>query len=258
MNQEADMTETNIPELTPALGRIRAELMTAVARDRSRAARRRRRGLLAALAVVAAAGVGSAIAAATGAFTPAPPQVKQTFEDLNSGPDAPGVDASRAVQIGVIDEHPAYAAPTAGGGFCLYFAPNPGRVQRSGPSGSVCTASEPGPSEIVFSPQQGHDGGFVFGRVGTDDAMTVEIVLPNGTGTIRTPVVEDRFFLADLPQRALDALSRGATLTATATNADGGTVARSVEPSLAEPGRPTETGPVPKNDAERRRAVASD
>jgi hypothetical protein len=238
MNQEDEMTETNIAELTPALGRIRAELMTAVARDRSRAARRRKTGLVAAAAVIAAAAVGSAIAAATGSFMPAPAQVQETFSGLGGG-----IDSSKAVEIGVIDEHTAYAAPRTNRGFCLYFAP----AQRSGPSGSTCTDNNPGPSEIVLSPQLGHDGGFVFGRVGADDAVTVEIVLPDGTGTIRTPVVQDRFFLADLPQRTLDALSRGAELTASATNADGDIVARSVDPSLAAPGTPTETGPVPNN-----------
>jgi hypothetical protein len=73
MNQEDEMTETHIPGLTPALRQIRGELMTAVARDRSRAARRHKTVLLAATAVVAAAAVGSAIAAATGVLARAAP-----------------------------------------------------------------------------------------------------------------------------------------------------------------------------------------
>jgi hypothetical protein len=241
MNQEDEMTETHIPGLTPALRQIRGELMTAVARDRSRAARRHKTVLLAAAAVVAAAAVGSAIAAATGAFTPAPPQVMQTFEDLNSGPDAPGVDASKAVQIGVIDEHAAYAAPTAGGGFCLYFAPNPGVVQRSGPSGSVCTASEPGPDEIALTPQTGHEGGFAFGRVGTADAVKVEIELPDASGIVTASVGPDRFFLAALPERALSALTYGKTVSAVARNADGTIVARSTPEGLGLGMMPTAT-----------------
>jgi hypothetical protein len=242
MNQEDEMTEPNIPELTPALGRIRADLVTAVARDRSRAARRRKTYLAVAVALVGVGAVGGAIAAVTGAFSPAPPQVKQTFEDLNSGPDAPGVDASRAVQIGVIDEHPAYAAPTEGGGFCLYFAPNPGVVQRSGPSGSVCTANDPGPKEIALTPQMGHDGGFAFGRVGTADAVKVEIELPDASGIVTASVGSDRFFLAGLPERALTALTHGKTVSAVARNADGAIVARSTPEGLGL-GMPTETGP---------------
>jgi hypothetical protein len=241
MNQEDEMTETNIP----ALGEIRGDLVRAVARDRSRAARRRKTYLGAAVAVVAVGAVGGAIAAVTDAFSPAPPQVKQTFEELNSGPDAPGVDASRAVRIGVIDEHPAYAAPTEGGGFCLYFAPNPGVVQRSGPSGSVCTGSDPGPEEIALTPQIGTDGGFAFGRVGSDDAVTVEIELPDGSGIVTAQVGPDRFFLAGLPERALTALANGKKVSAVARDADGTIVARSKQEGLGL-GLPTETGPVPK------------
>jgi hypothetical protein len=240
MNQEDEMNETSIPEL----GRIRGDLVRAVARDRSRAARRRKTYLAVAVTVVAVGAVGGAVAAVTDAFSPAPPQVKQTFEELNSGPGAPGVDASRAVQIGVIDEHPAYAAPTEDGGFCLYFAPNPGRVQRSGPSGSVCTASDPAPDEIALTPQIGHDGGFAFGRVGTADAVTIEIELPDASGIVTVKVGPDRFFLAGLPERALTALTNGKTVSAVARDADGTIVARSAPEGLGL-GMPTETGPVP-------------
>jgi hypothetical protein len=240
MNQEDEMNETSIAEL----GRIRSDLVKAVTRDRSRTARRRKTYVAVAVAVVAVGAVGGSIAAVTGAFSPAPPQVKQTFEELNSGPGAPGVDASRAVQIGVIDEHPAYAAPTDGGGFCLYFAPNPGRVQRSGPSGSVCTARDPGPNEIALTPQIGHDGGFAFGRVGTADAVTIEIELPDASGIVAAQVGPDRFFLAGLPERALTALTHGKTVSAVARKADGTIVARSAAVGL-ELGMPTETGPRP-------------
>jgi hypothetical protein len=238
MSEEDEMTQTNaIPR---GLSRIRGDLVSAVSRDRSRAAGRRKAYLSAAVAVLAVGAVGSAIAAATGAFSPAPPQVKQTFEDLNSGSDAPGVEASRAVQIGVIDEHPAYAAPTTGGGFCLFFAPNPGRVQRSGPSGTVCTPNDPGPDEIALTPQMGHDGGFAFGRVGAADAVSVEIELPDASGIVTAPVGPDRFFLAGLPDRALTALTYGKTVSAVARNAEGTIVARSAPEGLGL-GLPTET-----------------
>jgi hypothetical protein len=140
----------------------------------------------------------------------------------------------------VIDEHPAYAAPTAEGGFCLYFAPNPGRAQRSGPSGSICTEGDPGPHEITLTPQMGHDGGFAFGRVGTDDAVKVEIELPDANGIVTASVGPDRFFLADLPERALTALTYGKTVSAVARNAEGGIVARSAPEGLSL-GMPTET-----------------
>ena len=104
----------------------------------------------------------------------------------------------------MIDDHAAYAAPTADGGFCLYFAPNPGAIQRSGPSGSSCafrggTKSD----EIAINVSLGDDGGSVFGRVGAENAATVEIAVPNGGGTLMRPVAEERFFLVDLPPNAM-------------------------------------------------------
>jgi hypothetical protein len=48
----------------------------------------------------------------------------------------------------------------------------------------------------------------VFGRVGADDAVTVEIVLPERRGRSARPSFKDRFFLADVSQRTLDGLSR--------------------------------------------------
>jgi hypothetical protein len=218
MSEEDGMHPTGAIETIPALGQLRADLLTAVERDRSKAARRRKVVLAAVIAVVAIGAVGSAIAAATGAFSPAPPDVQQKFADLG-----PEVDESRAIAIGTIDEHAAYAAPTENGGFCLYFASNP---SRSGPDGPVCTTKEPGPTEIALNVQPGHDGGFVFGRVGTDEATSVEIELPGRGGTVATPVREDRFFLLELPPSAMPALTGDGAVIATAKNEDGKTLAR--------------------------------
>jgi hypothetical protein len=73
----------------------------------------------------------TAVATAAGMFSAAPAGVKKIFAGLN-GSSGHEVDAGQAVRIGVIDQHEAYAAPTADRGFCLYFAPNP----RSGPTGT--------------------------------------------------------------------------------------------------------------------------
>lgn len=145
MSEEDDMHPTGAIETIPALGQLRADLLTAVERDRSKAARRRKVVMAAVIAVIAIGAVGSAIAAATGAFSPAPPDVQRKFADLG-----PEVDESKAIAIGTIDEHPAYAAPTENGGFCLYFASNP---SRSGPNGAVCTTKDPGPTEIALNVQ---------------------------------------------------------------------------------------------------------
>jgi hypothetical protein len=242
-------------DVTTALARTRHDLVTAITADQART-RRRRRARLAGLAVAAALAVGSsAVAATAGFFAAAPEQVQAIFGALDRDGGRPGVDASRAVEIGVIDEHAAYAAPTADGGFCLYFAPNP----RSGPSGTTCTSVDAGAGEIVFAPQLGTDGGFVFGRVGDASAATVEISFPGDGGRLTTPVGQDRFFLAELPRRALLSLTtfgelgvfdhrRVEAITAVASDADGDTVARSkpVEllGSLPGGGVPTETGPA--------------
>ena len=119
-------------------------------------------------------------------------------------------------------------------------------MQRSGPSGSVCTPSDPGPNELALTPQMGHDGGFAFGRVGTADAVKVEIELPDASGIVTASVGPDRFFLAGLPERALTALTHGKTVSAVARNADGTIVARSSPEGLGL-GMPTETGPVTNN-----------
>ncbi len=97
------------------------------------------------LALVAAAALvcgTTAVAAAAGMFSAAPAGVKQVFARLN-GSGGHEVDAGQAVRIGVIDEHEAYAAPIADGGFCLYFAPN----RRSGPTGTDCVPRGAGADE---------------------------------------------------------------------------------------------------------------
>jgi hypothetical protein len=40
----------------------------------------------------------------------------------------------------------------------------------------------------------GTDGGLLFGRVGEEDAVTVEIAFPDGAGTLTTPVADSDFF----------------------------------------------------------------
>jgi hypothetical protein len=236
------MTETEFTAPKQELAAIRAELVAAVAADVRRAPVRRRRRtfrLGIAAAVLAAATVGSAIAAVNGAFSPAPPGVQRHFAHMK-GAD---VDVSHAVRIGMIDEHPAYAAPTSDGGYCLYFGP----AQRSGPSGGTCTVvGEVGQGEIALAPQLGHDGGFVFGRVGSD-ATTVEVEVPR-TGTISAPVVADRFFLARLtPAMERPLTNLNVKVSAIARNSAGETVARSngrLEQSVAPVDVPTNTGPA--------------
>jgi hypothetical protein len=157
--------------------------------------------------------------------------VKGIFNELNEGDGEPRIDASRAVEIGEIDDHAAYAAPTEDGGFCFYFAPNP----RSGPSGTACILDAVEPNEIVLAPQLGHDGGFVFGRVGAQSAETVEIELSGGGGTLTSPIGADGFFLVEIPQDIMALLMDGGafderrvqSLSATAKDASGKTVARS-------------------------------
>jgi hypothetical protein len=222
-------------DVAMALARIRHDLMSAVEADHGRS-RHRRRVHKAVVLLAATLALGTAVAAATGWFSPAPERVKSILRDLNG--NGVEVDASRAVEIGVIDEHPAYAAPTADGAFCLYFGPNPGSVQRSGPSGSTCTVllQAVGEGEIVLAPQWGHDGGFAFGRVGTASAVSVTVTLPDGSGAVRADVAAEGFFLADLPKGALAELERSeeATLSATAADAEGTVVARST-PALEQP-----------------------
>ena len=124
-------TQHDTIDVPAALARMRYDLVLAVGADAQRARRRRRTGALV-LVLAATLGVVGVSLAATALFRSAPESVKQTLRAL---PTATGVDASQAVRIGVIDDHAAYAAPKAGGGFCLYFAANP----RSGPNGAMCT-----------------------------------------------------------------------------------------------------------------------
>jgi hypothetical protein len=213
---------------------------------RSRPRRRTRRRLTLVAAAVALICSTTAVAAASGLFSAAPAGVQRIFAGL-SGSSGHEVDAGQAVRIGVIDEHDAYAAPTADGGFCLYFAPNP----RSGPSGTDCIPRGAGADEAVFSLLVGTDGGLIFGRVGAGDATTVVITFLDHT-TVRTPVAEAGFFGAPIPGSAMDAmmietqpgpkdpptkdggpirsldLSRVSAISVTAADADGNTVAHGI------------------------------
>lgn len=238
-------------DVTTCLARLRGDLMVAIAADQLRS-RRRRRTRLGCLALALALAIGgTSVAATRGLFSPAPDDVRSTFDAL----DGVGVDASKAIRIGVIDDHPAYAAPTADGGFCLYFAPNPGAIQRSGPSGSSCLPGGTESDEIAIDVSVGHDGGFLFGRVGAESAVTVEIAVPNGGGTLTRPVAEERFFLADFPPKAWQALTADdgtishpawiEAITVTAMDAQGSVVARSTVGEWPPPDESTETGPVP-------------
>jgi hypothetical protein len=241
--------------LTPELLRVRADLMAAITADARRHARPRRVRMLGIALVASLAGVGTAVAATAGLFEPAPRTVQQAFERVD------GVEAGKAVAIGVIDDHAAYAAPTADGGFCLHFADNP----RSGPSGQTCVPRGAGPGEVAFAVQLGNDGGFVFGRAGDTPARTVEVAFPAGGGTLTTRVGEERFFVAPLTPRAQRSLTvfvepgptdpptkdggplesldleRVAAVTAVARDASGRPIARGKPIQLLEPGTTTTT-----------------
>ena len=173
-------------------------------RGRTTRTRRRHRRIAAvagATAVVVVGGTAAAAAVASGVFDSAPPQVRQTFAGLDG--HGHSVDSAAAVRIGVIDDHEAYAAPTSGGGFCLYFADNP----RSGPQGGSCIARNAAPDEAVFSVLLGSDGGIVFGRVGTTHARRVTATFPRSADTVATSVAERGFFAAAVPSTALQSLT---------------------------------------------------
>lgn len=251
-------------DVTTYLARVREDLVLAIAADQLRSRRRRRVRLAGLAAAATLVVVGGSVAATTGLFSPAPESVKDTFAGLNDATGG-GIDASKAIKIGVIDDHAAYAAPTDDGGFCLYYASNP----RSGPTGSTCTGHDAAAGEIVLNVSLGTDGGFVFGRIGEASATTVEIELPGRGGRISAPVGQDRFFLVNLPESAMRALtvevpvgpkdpptkdggpirsfdlSRIDAITATARDAEGAIVAHGAANSIPEPGTPTETGPNP-------------
>jgi hypothetical protein len=217
-----------LSDMTTSLAHVRDNLMVAIAADRGRS-RRRHRVRITGLVLAAILASTTAVAATQGFFTPAPDAVKDRFLELGQG-----VDPSKAVEIGVIDEHAAYAAPTKNGGFCLYFAPNP----RSGPTGGACITEPVEPREIAIAYEIGHDGGFLFGRVGADDAASVEVQWPGDGGTLTTPVVTDGFFLVSIPESVMAVLMEGGSfddrrlegLTATATDEGGHVVARSNTP----------------------------
>jgi hypothetical protein len=139
-----------------------------------------------------------ATAAASGLFAPAPPDVIGIFKKLPRG-DGKGIDSAKAVRVGVIDDHVAYAAPTSNGGFCLYFAPDP----RSGPTGTSCIPRGAHTGEVVFSVLPGTDGGLLFGRVGEEDAAMVDITFPDDAGTLTTPVADSGFFGIAIPDAAM-------------------------------------------------------
>ncbi len=175
-----------------------ATLPARAGQPRPRRARRRLTLVAAAAALICGT---TAAAAASGLLPAAPAGIKRIFAALD-GSSGHRVQAGQAVRIGVIDEHAAYAAPTADGGFCLYFAPNP----RSGPTGSYCIPRGAGPDEVVFSLLPGTDAGLIFGRVGAGQAASVAVTFPAGTGTVRTPVADAGFFVVKIPDPAMRTL----------------------------------------------------
>lgn len=162
---------------------------------------RRTRWTLAAVGATTVVAFGGVAAAASGVFDSAPPQVQHTMAGLDGHGQRVGAD--QAVRIGVIDDHIAYAAPTSGGGFCLYFADN----QRSGPSGGNCIDREAAPDEAVFSVLVGNDGGLVFGRVGTAEATQVRASFPITGGTATAAVAASGFFAVPISNSTLDSMS---------------------------------------------------
>jgi hypothetical protein len=172
----------------------------AVEHRRTQARRKRRfpsRALVVPVVAVLILAFG-ATAAASGLFAPAPPDVLRIFKKLPRG-DGKGIDSAKAVSVGAIDDHVAYAAPTSNGGFCLYFAPDP----PSGPTGTSCIPRGAHPGEVVFSVLPGTDGGLLFGRVGDESAVTVEIAFPDGAGTLTTQVADSGFFGIAIPDAAM-------------------------------------------------------
>jgi hypothetical protein len=174
----------------------RAVTPTADTADRSRPPVARRRLALVAVATLLIVGT-TAVAAASGVFRTAPAEVRRIFAGLDGDRD---VDADRAVRIGTIDDHEAYAAPAEGGGFCLYFAPNP----RSGPTGHHCIPRVAHADEVLFTALPGTGGIFIFGRTGAAGATQVVITFPGDGGTLRTPVGDAGFFATMVPEQARD------------------------------------------------------
>jgi hypothetical protein len=167
----------------------------------ARRARRTRRSMtIVAAALIVALG-GTAMASASGLFDSAPQSVKRIFAGLDG--HGRSIDAADAVRIGVIDDHVAYAAPTSGGGFCLYFGTNP---LRSGPTGGSCIQRGVASDEAVFSVLPGSDGGILFGRVGTTRAEKVAVTFPRSGETVAAPVADSGFFAVKIPDRSMRSL----------------------------------------------------
>ena len=217
---------------TEQLAQVRRDLLTAIEGDRRRSRQRRRRRV-AGLVLAATFVSGTAAAATNGFFDAAPGWVKDIFGGQG------GVDASSAVQVGVIDDHVVYAAPSEDGGFCLDFGPN----MRSGPSGLGCVPGGTDDGQIVMTLELGHDGGFVIGRVAASDATAVALSLPAEEAPVTTTVREDGFFLVKLPAASMkvllaedvtDQARLSSLIGASAADASGASVARSsvVHPPL--------------------------
>lgn len=173
-----------------------APARSSAAATRTRRRRPTRRLLTIAVATLVVALGGTATASASGLFGSAPRSVMRTFAGLDAG--GRSVDAAKAVRIGVIDDHVAYAAPTSGGGFCLYFGDNP----RSGPTGGTCIPRGAAPGEAVFSVLPGSDGDLLFGRSGAVDAQKVSVAFPRSGETVSAPVADSGFFAVNIPDRA--------------------------------------------------------
>lgn len=167
----------------------------------ARRTRRIRRPVAIIAATLIVAGGGTAMASVSGLLDPAPPSVQHIFAGLNG--HGRSIDAGAAVRIGVIDDHVAYAAPTSGGGFCLYFGQNP---QRSGPTGGSCIERGAAPGEVVFSVLPGTDGDLLFGRVGTASAEKVTATFPRSGETVTAPVADSGFFVVKVPARSARSL----------------------------------------------------
>lgn len=227
--------------------------------------------------VVVALGAGTVVAlgggvaaAATGIFGSAPAPVQHKFAQLTV-PGQSGtasVDSAAAVEIGTIDGHTAYAAPTSNGGFCFYFADGP----RSGPTGGSCIDRGAGSDEAVFSILLGSDSDVLFGRTGAADARRATAFFPLSKDTVTAPVGEDGFFAVEVPASADDSfetvnppdsdkaqpptkdggpirsvdLERVAATTLSATDSNGNRVAHGVYVVEPDPAMQS-TGPVPSN-----------
>jgi len=167
----------------------------------ARRRRRTRRSLTIVAATLIVALGGTAAASTTGLFHSAPASVQRIFAGLDG--HGHSVDAAAAVRIGVIDDHVAYAAPTSGGGFCLYFGDNP---RRSGPTGGTCLLRGAASDEAVFSVLIGTDSDLLFGRVGTTRAQNVTATFPRSGQTVTAAVLDSGFFMVKVPDRSARSL----------------------------------------------------